>query len=55
MKPKYVGDFMRKGWKDEMPFYIIECPKHGSVLAYPHGFEGRLDCPECMKEMRKDG
>ena len=50
MKPKYIGHFMKEGWKRELPFYVFKCPKHGYVIDYPHGYNQRLECPECVKE-----
>ena len=52
MKPEYMGDFMKEGWKGELPFYLIRCRKHGYVLTYPHGFDERLECPKCLEETR---
>ena len=43
----YVGHRTRPGWKGSLPFYVFRCPKHGLVEDYPHGYNGRLDCPMC--------
>ena len=39
---------MKPGWKSPIPFYAFKCDKHGLVEDYPHGYEGRLDCPKCV-------
>lgn len=54
MKPKYVGHYMKEGWKGELPFYLFKCRKHGYVVNYPHGFEEKLTCPECQKEINEE-
>jgi len=55
MKSKYIGDFMKEGWKGEAPFYLFKCPKHGQVVSSKHGFADELRCPECQKEFKQDG
>ncbi|HEC65571.1 MAG TPA: hypothetical protein ENI23_09765 [bacterium] len=37
----------RSGWKGALPFYAFECPVHGVVEDYPHGYRGVLRCPQC--------
>ncbi len=37
----------RPGWKGSLPFYAFECPVHGVVEDYPHGYRGVLRCPQC--------
>jgi hypothetical protein len=49
----YVGDEEREGWKRSAPFYLFKCPKHGYVKNYIKGFDKRLDCPECLKELHE--
>lgn len=49
----YIGHRKQPGWKDALPFYIFRCPKHGLVEDYTHGYNDRLDCPECLKERAK--
>jgi hypothetical protein len=49
----YVGHEKREGWKDSVPFYLFKCPKHGYVKNYAKGFEERLECPECIKELKE--
>lgn len=46
----YIGHRTRPGWNGSLPFYKFKCPKHGIVEDYPHGYDDRLDCPECFKE-----
>jgi hypothetical protein len=36
------------GWKGKLPFYIINCSKHGYQLSYPSGFHETLVCPKCL-------
>ena len=48
----YIGHKTREGWKGSLPHYIIECPIHGRVVTYPHGYMGRLECPRCLEEER---
>jgi len=47
----YVGDRMKEGWKAPIPHYAFKCPKHGTVVNYAHGFNQRLECPECRREV----
>ena len=49
----YIGEEKKEGWKESVPFYMFKCPKHGYVKNYVKGFEERLECPECMKEMKE--
>jgi len=41
----------RKGWTSSLPIYLVQCPRknsgHPLFEDYPHGFDGRFDCPEC--------
>jgi hypothetical protein len=46
----YVGDRQKPGWRGPLPHYAFRCPVHGPVESYPHGYEGRLECPICMEE-----
>ena len=46
-----VGDIKLNGWSSELPLYAFHCKKHGYQLDYPHGYNGRLDCPECWVEI----
>ena len=48
----YVGDRQRDGWKGALPHYAFQCPVHGLVESYPHGYEQRLECPRCMEEKK---
>ena len=36
------------GWKGPIMFYAFNCPIHGIVEGYPHGYNGRLICPKCV-------
>jgi len=46
----YVGEKRRDGWRGPLPHYVFECPVHGLVESYPHGYGGRLECPRCVEE-----
>jgi hypothetical protein len=46
----YVGERSRDGWRGSLPHYVFECPVHGLVESYPHGYDGRLECPRCVEE-----
>jgi len=50
----FIGYRKLPGWKAPNPFYIFRCHKHGLVEDYPHGYNDRLDCPECFKERVKN-
>ena len=50
----YVGDVMKDGWSAPLPHYAFNCPVHGYVLDYPHGYEQRLECPKCREEKRRE-
>jgi len=47
----YVGHRRRPGWTGSLPFFAFKCPKHGIVEDYPHGYNSRLDCPRCRREI----
>ena len=47
----YVGDQMKEGWKESLPFYLFKCPIHGLVKSYPKGHSKRLECPLCQEEL----
>jgi len=46
----YVGERKRDGWRSPLPHYAFECPVHGLVESYPHGYDQRLECPRCVEE-----
>lgn len=48
----YVGHRTRPGWNGSIPFYAFECPVHGIVENYPHGFKSRMECPECGHKVK---
>jgi hypothetical protein len=48
----YVGNEKRDGWKEPAPFYIFKCPIHGYVKNYARGFDERLECPDCLQEVK---
>ena len=39
------------GWNGELMYYAFRCPVHGIVEDYPHGFDQRLRCPLCQKNL----
>ena len=39
------------GWEGEIMYYAFKCPRHGVVEDYPHGFNHRLRCPICQKNL----
>jgi len=47
----YVGDQIRVGWKNPIPFYAFRCPIHGIVVDWARGYDERLECPKCKKEL----
>lgn len=51
MGKAYLYNDEQKGWEKSLPFYAFECPSHGIVVNYPHGFKKRLVCPKCLQEL----
>jgi len=47
-----IGFYIKTGWKAPIEFYAFWCPVHGIVADYPHGYNERLTCPKCSKNMR---
>ena len=44
----FVQWLRKPGWLGVCPFYIARCRSCGEYfLDYPHGYDGRLDCPVC--------
>ena len=41
------------GWKKEIQFYAFNCPKHGLVENYQHGYMKQLSCPLCNSEVSR--
>ena len=50
----YIGHKRHEGWTGSLPHYMIECPIHGRVVTYPHGYSMRLECPRCQEEEREE-
>ena len=48
----YIGDEKREGWEEPAPIYMFKCPKHGYVKNRVIGYNERLECPECLKELQ---
>ena len=48
-----VGQEQRTGWKEPAEFYMFKCPIHGYVKNYVKGHDKRLECPECLIEMKE--
>lgn len=50
----YQGEEIKEGWREPLPFYVFRCPMHGYVRNYVKGYEGRLECPICLEERRRE-
>ncbi len=50
----YIEDRIEPDWKKPLPFYIFNCPLHGYVESYPHGYEKKLVCPKCLEMLKKE-
>ena len=50
----YLGEEIKAGWKEPIPYYMFKCPKHGYVKNYAKGHDEILECPECIKELKKE-
>ncbi len=48
MKIKYIGMRSHPGWRGVLPHYKVDCPIHGTVYTYPHGYKQIVDCPFCL-------
>jgi len=48
----YVGERSKEGWRGSLPHYVFNCPVHGLVENYPHGYDERLECPICSREKK---
>ena len=44
----FIGNRVKPGWRGSLPFYAFMCDEHRLVKNYPHGYEGRLECPKCV-------
>lgn len=44
-----IGQVRLSGWKEELPFYLFKCEKHGFQMTYPSGHSKELHCPVCLK------
>lgn len=52
-KPK-VGAYILN--REAIPIFAFNCPDHGIVADYPHGYGQKLRCPQCEAEAnKKDG
>ena len=47
---KKVGLYITNGWGKPKMFYSFKCKKHGLVINYAKGYDGRLECPICEHE-----
>jgi len=45
-----IGWLRGPGWSAWLPAVAFVCPRHGVVVDYEHGYEGRLVCPLCLVE-----
>jgi len=48
-----VGRRIKPSWSGPIMHYAFKCPKHGIVMNYPHGEDGRFDCLHCLEEKWK--
>ena len=48
-----VGTRMKECWSKPHEYFAFNCPKHGLVVDYSHGYKERLDCPICIEETHK--
>ena len=46
-----VGKYTKPGWNGPSDFYLFLCKKHGYVTSNLKGFDKRLECPKCFKEV----
>jgi len=51
----YVGEEQREGWKTPASMYMFKCPKHGYVKSNAIGYSKRLECPQCLEELKITG
>ena len=49
-----IGERQPEGFSGPMEFFLIKCEKCGPVLAYPHGYEERIDCEKCRLEWLRE-
>jgi len=47
MFTRYIEHRKLPGWNGFLPFYRLDCPIHGEVADYPHGYESSIECPIC--------
>jgi hypothetical protein len=36
--------------KNQMRYYLCYCRKHGYYIEHERGYDGKISCPECIKE-----
>lgn len=49
----YLEHRQNEGWRAPLPFYLVNCSKHGPFEDNPHGHMGVFRCPKCMDEVRE--
>jgi len=49
-----VGKEQNEGWKSPVPVYMFKCKKHGIVKSTAKGYSKRLECPQCLEEIKKE-
>ena len=47
-----IGEEIREGWREPVMIYRFKCLTHGYVENYLKGYNSRLECPECARELR---
>jgi len=48
----YIGNEKKEGWKKSAPVYMFKCPIHGYVKSIARGYNGRLECPFCVADLK---
>ena len=48
----FVGNEQNEGWKSPIPVYMFRCQKHGYVKNNAKGYRKRLECPQCLEEIK---
>lgn len=49
--PEFIEYRKLPGWKGPLPFYRCYCRIHHLIYeTYPSGYQGFLQCPECLAE-----
>ncbi len=49
-----IGKILKDGWRKEVNVYAFKCPKHGLTSNIVKGYDERLECPHCWKEVTSE-